>query len=42
MTIDGDSGAKKILEKNSEIVFNFEVNNQAILKNYNTPNNFNS
>ena len=41
MTIDGDSGAKKILEKNSEIVFNFEVNNQAILKNYNTPDSFN-
>ena len=40
--IEGDVGAKKILEKNSEIVFNFEMNDQSILKNYNTPNNFNS
>ena len=41
MTIEGDVGAKKILEKNSELIFNFEINNQSILKNYNTPNNFN-
>ena len=41
MNIEGDAGAKKILEKNSDIVFNFEINNQAILKNYNTPDYFN-
>jgi len=42
MNIDGDVGAKNILEKNSKIVFNFEINNEAILKNYNTPDNFNN
>ncbi len=42
MTIKGDVGAKKILENNSEIIFNLEMNSQSILKNYNTPNNFNS
>ena len=42
MTIEGDVGAKKILEKNSEIIFNLEIDNQSILKNYNTPNNFSS
>ena len=40
MTIEGDVGAKQILEKNKESVFNFEVNNQSILKNYNTPDTF--
>jgi len=40
LTIEGDVGAKKILKKNSGIVLNFEIGKQSILKNYNTPNNF--
>ena len=42
MTIEGDIGAKKILEKNSEVILNFEINNHSILKNYNTPETFNN
>ena len=41
MTIEGDIGAKKILEENRDIVFNLEINNQSILKNYNTLKTFN-
>jgi len=40
MAIEGDVGAKKILEKNNKIIFNFEVNSQSILKNYNTLDSF--
>ena len=40
MNIEGDAGAKKILENNKDKVFELEINNQGILKNYNTPNNF--
>ena len=40
MNIDGDQGAKKILDINKDKVFNFEINDDGILKNYNTPNNF--
>ena len=42
MGIKGDLGAKEILEKNKEFVFNFETNNQSILKNYNTVDSFNN
>ena len=38
--IAGDVGAKKILDKNREKIFNFEINNEAILKNYNTLDSF--
>jgi len=41
MKIKGDIGAKKILETNSEKVFNLNINDDAILKNYNTQENFN-
>ena len=40
MNIEGDSGAKKILETNKDKIFNVKINNQVILKNYNTLNNF--
>ena len=40
MNIDGDNGAKKILKKNKDKIFNLEINDQGILKNYNTLNNF--
>ena len=40
VNVKGDMGAKKILEKNKEKVLNFEINNQAILKNYNTLDSF--
>ena len=38
--IAGDVGAKNILDKNREKIFNFEINNEAILKNYNTLDSF--
>ena len=38
--IEGDNGAKKILETNKDKIFNLEINNQGIFKNYNTLNNF--
>ena len=40
MTIEGDVGAKKILEKNSEIIFNFEINDQSVTKDFNTQESF--
>ena len=42
MDVKGDVGAKKILDKNRKKIFNFDVNNEAILKNYNTLDSFNS
>ena len=42
MIIKGDSGAKKILEKNKERIFNFEIDDKGILKNYNTLDSFSS
>ena len=41
MKIKGDIGAKKILEINSEKVFNLNIDDDSILKNYNTQENFN-
>jgi len=41
MKINGDMGAKKILETNSKKVFNLNINDDAVLKNYNTQENFN-
>ena len=41
MKIKGDFGAKKILETNNKKVFNLNINDDAILNNYNTQENFN-
>ena len=40
MNVKGDVGAKKILQENREKVFNFEIDNDSILKNYNTLDSF--
>ena len=42
MTITGDLGAKKILELSKEKILNFEINDQAIIKGFNTQKDFNS
>ena len=42
MTITGDLGAKKILELSKEKILNFEINDQAIIKGFNTQEDFNS
>jgi len=42
MTIDGDIGAKKILELNKDKILNIETNDQGTTKNFNTLNDFNS
>tara|TARA_B100000029_G_scaffold403489_1_gene403285 strand:- start:1132 stop:1704 length:573 start_codon:yes stop_codon:yes gene_type:complete len=42
MSINGDVGAKKILELNKEKILNFEINDQAITKGFNTQKDFNS
>ena len=41
MTIDGDVGAKKILELNKDKILNIETNDQSTTKNFNTLNDFN-
>ena len=40
MTIEGDAGAKKILELNKDKILNIETNDQGITKNFNTVDNF--
>ena len=40
MAIEGDIGAKKILELNKDKILNIETNDQSIAKNFNTPDNF--
>ena len=40
MTIEGDVGAKKILELNKDKILNIETNDQSITKNFNTLDNF--
>tara|TARA_B100000029_G_scaffold496149_1_gene562074 strand:- start:57 stop:626 length:570 start_codon:yes stop_codon:yes gene_type:complete len=42
MSIKGDLGAKEILKKNKEKIFNLAINDQSILKNYNTLDSFNN
>ena len=42
MTIQGDIGAKKILEIYNDKILNLETNDQGITKDYNTQDNFNS
>ena len=40
MTIEGDNGAKKILEQNKNKILNIEIKNQSILKDFNTLESF--
>ena len=40
MTIQGDVGAKKILELNKNKILNVEVDNQSIRKDFNTKDDF--
>ena len=40
MTIEGDAGAKKVLELNKDKTLNIETNDQSITKNFNTLDNF--
>ena len=40
MNIKGDLGAKEILKANKDKIFNLEINNQGVLKNYNTLDSF--
>jgi len=40
MDIEGDIGAKKIIEKNKDKVLIFKINDQGIVKNYNTLESF--
>ena len=41
INISGDVGAKKILELNKDKILNLEINDQSIVKNFNTQENFN-
>ena len=41
MNISGDAGAKKILELNKDKILNLEINDQSIVKGFNTQNDFN-
>ena len=41
MIIQGDVGAKRILELNKDKVLNIEINDSSITKNFNTTDNFN-
>ena len=40
MDIEGDNGAKKLLDKYKDKILNLEVNDQGIIKNFNTSENF--
>ena len=42
MDISGDVGAKKILELNKDKILNLEINNQSIVKGFNTQGDFSS
>ena len=42
MSIEGDLGAKKIIEINKSKVLNLEINDKTITKDFNTLNNFDS
>ena len=42
MNITGDVGAKKILELNKDKILNLEINDQSIVKGFNTQDDFNS
>ena len=40
MNIQGDVGAKKILELNKDKILNLEIDNQGIRKDFNTKDDF--
>jgi len=40
MNIKGDSGAKKILKKNKNKILNLPIDDQGIIKNYNSVDDF--
>ena len=40
MNIEGDAGAKKIINKNEDNIFFFETNNQSIIQDFNTQLSF--
>ena len=42
MNISGDAGAKKILELNKDKTLNLEINEQSIVKGFNTQDDFSS
>ena len=42
MSISGDVGAKKILEINKDKILNLEINDQSIVKGFDTQKDFNS
>ena len=42
MNITGDVGAKKILELNKDKILNLEINDQSIVKGFNTQGDFSS
>ena len=42
ITIEGDVGAKKILELNKDKILNVQINNENITKDFNIIKNFNS
>ena len=42
MKIKGDVGAKKILELNKDKILNLEINNQSVIKGFNTQEDFSS
>jgi len=42
INITGDVGAKKILELNKDKILNLEINDQSIIKGFNTQDDFNS
>ena len=42
MNISGDFGAKKMLELNKDKILRLEISNQAIVKGFNTQEDFNS
>jgi len=41
MQLDGDVGAKEVLNKNHDKILNLKINDEGIIKNYNTLDSFN-
>jgi len=41
MQLDGDVGAKEVLSKNQDKILNLKINDEGIIKNYNTLDSFN-
>ena len=42
LSIQGDYGAKKVLEINKKEVLNLEINDPGIIKDFDVPNDFNN